>query len=254
MSFSKFVRLVVSAAATVTMLLGCASLPMDIPKADSKALGDKDETAAVTKSSYLELVRTGDGKVFALDPKLSTVRMFSFRGGRAGRLGHNHVLSAPEFIGYAYLPESFAAEPKFDLEFRLDQLEIDNPQYREALGGTFAAPLSKAAIEGVREHMLGEDNLQADRFPFVRIHSLQITGELPKFAAQMQVEMHGQKQLMWVPLNVERMSDRLAVKGAFVLQQTSFGAKPYSVAGGLLAVKDEVIVEFYLVGTLLAGN
>ncbi|MBI5920163.1 MAG: YceI family protein [Betaproteobacteria bacterium] len=253
MTFCKCVQLVIGAAA-ITMVLGCSSLPGDIPKVDAKSLTDKDRNAAAMKSSYLELARIGDGKVFALDPKLSTVRMFSFRGGRAGRLGHNHVLSAPEFTGFAYLPGSVSADAKFDLEFRLDQLEIDNPQYREALGGTFAAPLSKAAIEGVREHMLGEDNLQADRFPFVRIHSTQITGELPKFAAQMQVEMHGQKQLMWVPLSVEELSDRLAVKGAFVLRQTSFGATPYSVAGGLLAVKDEVIVEFHLVGALLLGS
>ncbi|MFA7281198.1 MAG: YceI family protein [Sterolibacterium sp.] len=253
MTFSRFIRLVIGAA-IVTVMLGCSSLPAGSPKVDAALLADQEGIAAALKASYLELARAGEGKVFALDPKQSEVRMFSFRGGRAKRLGHNHVLSAPEFKGFAYLAEGAAPDAKFDLEFRLDQLEIDNPQYREVLGGAFAAPLSKEAIAGVREHMLGEDNLQADRFPFIRIRSTQITGEVPKFAAQMQVEMHGQKQLIWVPLSVEELPGRLSVKGAFVMQQTSFGAKPYSVAGGLLAVKDEVIVEFNLVGTLLPGK
>jgi polyisoprenoid-binding protein YceI len=96
--------------------------------------------------------------------------------------------------------------------------------------------------------MLGEDNMQADRFPFVRIHSLQITGEAPKFAAKVQVEMHGQTREMWVPLSVEGLPNRISVTGSFVLKQTDFGAQPYSVLGGLLAVQDEVPIEFKLIG------
>jgi hypothetical protein len=147
-----------------------------------------------------------------------------------------------------HLPASGENDARFDLEFRLDQLEIDNPAARNGLGKAFNSVLPPGAIEGTRDHMLGEDNLQAARFPFVRIHALQITGEYPKLAAKVQVEMHGQKREIWVPLSLSGLPENLAVSGSFVMRQTDFGAQPYSVLGGLLAVKDEVVIEFNLNG------
>jgi polyisoprenoid-binding protein YceI len=196
---------------------------------------------------YADLSNT-DGKVFALDPQASQVRIYAFRAGRAAKVGHNHVLSAPQFVGFAFLPSAATANARFDLEFRLDQLEIDNPDYRALLGAAFASTLTAAAIEGTREHMLGADNLEANQFPYVRVQSMQISGESPKFAAQVEVELHGQKRQMWIPLSVDGLPGHLHVSGSFVLRQTDFGARPYSVLGGLLAVQDEVIVEFSLVG------
>lgn len=54
----------------------------------------------------------------------------------------------------------------------------------------------------------------------------------------------------WLPLTVEGLPDKLSVSGTFILRQSDFGGAPYSVAGGLLAVKDEVVVvvEFRLAG------
>jgi len=52
-----------------------------------------------------------------------------------------------------------------------------------------------------------------------------------------------------VPLSVEGLPDSITVTGSFVLRQTDFGAQPYSVLGGLLAVKDEVVIEFKLTGS-----
>jgi hypothetical protein len=94
-----------------------------------------------------------------------------------------------------------------------------------------------------------EDNFQADQYPFVRIHSLQIAGEAPKFAAKIQVQLHGTEREMWVPLSVEGLPERLAVSGSFVLRQSDFDVRPFSVLGGMLAVQDEVVVEFKLLGT-----
>ena len=94
--------------------------------------GDQTDLRAI----YSEL-ETAGGKVFTLDPHSSVVRMYAFRGGRAAKLAHNHVLAAPQFAGFFYLPPGGASESRFDLEFRLDQLEIDNPANRAALGSAF---------------------------------------------------------------------------------------------------------------------
>ena len=100
--------------------------------------------------------------------------------------------------------------------------------------------------------MLGEFNMQAEQFPFVRIASVEISGEAPKFAAKVAVELHGQTREMWLPITVRGLPQamegggQIVAEGALVLRQSDFGVVPYSVLGGLLAVRDEVIVEFSL--------
>jgi len=228
------------------LLVSCTSSP--ISPVSERAMPSQLGSAKDFAAHYAELSK-GPGKIFNLDPKVSSVRIFAFRAGQAAKVGHNHVLSAPDFKGYFFLALTGAAASSFDIEFRLDQLEIDNPDERKNLGNAFASKLSPEAIASTRDHMLGEDNLQAARFPFVRIRSVQISGETPKFAAKIKVDLHGQTREFWVPLTVIGLPEHLSVEGSLVLRQSDFGAKPYSVLGGLLAVQDEVIVEFKLLGS-----
>ena len=199
------------------------------------------------QDSYSNLGKE-DGKVYVLDPKISAINIYVFRGGAAPSLGHNHILSSPVFTGFAYLPDRGLSKARFDLAFRLDQLEFENIPDNSKLGEAFTSQLGNDEIKRTREHMLGEDNFQADRFPFVRIHSLHVAGEIPKLAVEIQVELHGQQQTMTLPLNVEVLPNRLTATGSFVLRQSDFGVKPYSVLGGFLAVQNEVVIEFTLVG------
>jgi len=244
MHLKKILTSLYSAAAAIT-LLSCTVISPTSPTSGASLTQSDRQTELKAEYSALN---GANGKVFTLDPGQSTVRIYVFRGGRAAAVGHNHVLSAPRFVGFFYLPATGAENGRFDLAFRLDQLEIDNPKYRSTLGNAFASILPPEAIKETREHMLGVNNLQADQFPFVRVHSLQITGESPKFAAKVQIEMHGQQRAMWIPLTVEGLPEHLVVAGSFVLRQTDFGLQPYSVLGGFLAVQDEVVVEFKLLG------
>lgn len=241
----KKILIFLSGAAAAMTLLSCSVTP---PASPTGGVASAQSAHPPELKAEYAALREAGGRVFTLDPSKSTVRIYVFRGGRAASMGHNHVLSAPRFSGFFYLPPTGAANGRFDLAFRLDQLEIDNPKSRSALGSAFSSILSPKDIKGAREHMLGGNNLQADKYPFVRVHSLQITGESPKFAAKVQIEMHGQQRAMWIPLTVEGLPERLSVAGSFVLRQTDFGVQPYSVLGGFLAVRDEVVIEFKLLG------
>jgi hypothetical protein len=225
-------------------LVSCTSATV----ASTKALRLPEALQPTDLAARYEQLRS-EGRVLVLQPANSAVRIFAFRAGPAAKVGHNHVLSAPRFQGYLFLPTADTASARFDLEFRLDQLTIDDESIRANLGSAFSSKLTQAAIDGTRDHMLGGDNLEANRFPFVRIHSIAVTGEGSEFAAEIEVEMHGQNRTMMVPLRVEGLPDRVMVAGAFVMRQTDFGAKPYSVLGGLLAVKDEVVIEFEVQGS-----
>jgi hypothetical protein len=199
-------------------------------------------------SAQYAVLAQGPGRVMRLKPEASQVRIYVFRAGRSAGLGHNHVLSAPQFEGFFHLAEQGLAQSRFDLVIALDQLVFDVPAHRAELGPAFAATLSDAAIEATREHMLSADNMQAERYPLVRIHSLSISGEAPKLSARLAVDMHGQTRELTIPLAVSGLPQGLQVSGAMVLRQSDFGVLPYSVMGGLLAVQDDVLVEFTVRG------
>jgi hypothetical protein len=63
------------------------------------------------------------------------------------------------------------------------------------------------------------------------------------------VELHGQRRELWVPLTVRGLPATLTAEGALVLSQSDFGIQPYAVLGGLLAVQDQLMVEFKLHGS-----
>jgi hypothetical protein len=232
-------------ACLLLFILGCTSTSAI---SNSNPNGeDKPNVQSSLKDIYANLSKS-DGKVLVLDPKLSTLKIYAFRGGVAPALGHNHVLTSPNFTGFIFLPAKGISNARFDLTFRLDLLEFENIPDNSKLGEAFSSQLSSDEIKRTREHMLGDDNLQADRFPFVRFHSIHIAGELPKLAAEFQIELHGQNQTMSIPLNLEVLPNRVTVSGSLVLRQSDFGVKPYSVLGGFLAIQNEVVIEFTLVG------
>lgn len=226
-------------------LAACAGAPQPSETRSSEGTAS---AAPTDLSATYALLRTAGGRVFTLNPAQSEVRIFAFRSGKAAKFGHNHVLSAPDFQGFFHLAPDGTAASRFDLAFRLDQLALDDPQHRAARGPAFAPTISPEDTASTRNNMLGDNNFQAARFPWVRIRSVQISGDAPKFAAQIAVELHGQTREMLVPLTVNGLPEKLVVQGALVLLQSDFGVQPLSVLGGLLSVQDAVVVEFTLTG------
>lgn len=186
------------------------------------------------------------GQLLVIDPERSSVRIHVFRAGRAAQLGHNHLLTAPKMAGLVWLPGPGLTGAGFSLELRLDELMVDPPAQRAALGPGWESVISAESAAATRSNMLGQANLQAERFPFLRIRSLQVIGELPKVAASIEIELHGQRQALWVPLQILLSGEALKASGAMVLRQSDFGITPFSLLGGLLAVHDELLIEFDL--------
>lgn len=205
--------------------------------------------AAPAPADYAALAAASAGRVYAIDPAASRIRIYVFRGGRAAFAGHNHVLTAQRFSGMAYLPDKGTAQARFDLQFALDQLVVDAPELRQEAGPAFSTTLDADAVKGTRDHMLGPHGLDAARFPTVAVDSAGIVGELPHVVATVALTLHGQTRQFLIPLDVTTDGGRLRVNGAFALRQTDFGVTPYSVMGGLLAVQDEVSIDFSLAGT-----
>ncbi|MDP1696647.1 MAG: YceI family protein [Xanthomonadaceae bacterium] len=201
----------------------------------------------VLRAEYASLARHG-GQTYVIDAARSRLLIYAYRGGAAARLGHNHVLRATQIDGFVHVPASAAvAGARFDLSVPLQRLLIDEPELRATTGEAFAGERSAADIAGTQHNMLGPDNLDAARFPDVRVHSTAVSGDWPALVADIGITLHGVSRAMTVPLLVHRDGSELRVTGTLALRQSDFGITPYSALLGLLAVQDAVTIRFELI-------
>lgn len=236
------------AVVLIALLAACRS-PAPLPPGGAAATLSA-ETGIEMTAEYRRRAESGE-TIYALDAAASDVRIFVFRGGKAAKLGHNHVLSAPQLAGYVSLPGEAAADARFDLLLRFDELRIDDPALREQTGGGFAGARSESDISGTRRNMLGPRVLDAAVHPQLRIQSLGVEGDWPMLVARVAIEMHGMRREREVLLQVEQDADRLRVHGELVVRQSEFGIAPLSIFGGVIAVQDPVAIRFDLRATRL---
>jgi len=175
--------------------------------------------------------------VFAVAPRESLLAVTVRRAGLLARLGHDHVVSSHDLSGFAS-----PAAGRADLEFRADQLKVDEPALRHEAG--LGVQPSPAAIEGTRTNMLTRV-LEAERFPVIRLHAERIAGTAGKL--RVTITLHGVTRSVAVPATIDTGPDSIRASGSVQLLQSDFGIVPLSVAGGLIAVADPIDVRFHIV-------
>lgn len=234
---SAVVRLLLALPAA---LLGACQTP--VPRDSAAAAREitvSDDTAI--RSEYTAGPR--GGKTYVIDAAGSRLLIYAYRGAAAATLGHNHVLRAAQIDGYVHMPASAPAGARFDLRVPLAQLVIDEPQLRAATGDAFAGERSASDIAGTRHNLLGPTGLDAARYPDVRVHSTQVSGDWPALVADIEISLHGVTRSLSVPLMAHRDGDRMRITGALALRQSDFAITPYSALLGLLAVQDAVTIS-----------
>jgi hypothetical protein len=191
------------------------------------------------------------GVVYRLQPDASRTTIYVYRAGRAARFGHNHLLTVPQLEGWVWIPGDRLNASRFSLRFRLDQLQIDDAALRAATGGGFATPRSADDIAGTRANML--KSLAAERYPWVVLNAVAVTGEWPLAVADVAVTLHGVTQVQRVVLRIEHDAQALQASGRFAVRQSDFGITPFSVLGGALGIDDTVAIDFTLRATAVSS-
>lgn len=229
---------------------GLAACQAPVPKATSPA--EPDRLSQLQQA--FESRSAAAGQRYRIDPATSQVRIYAFRAGAARKQGHNHVLSVPQFEGEVRVPTENPADAAFAIRVPLAALAIDDAALRAATGGNFTSPRSAEDIVGTRKNLLGSKGLDAERFPDLWLHSVSVAGDWPVLVAEVAVTLHGVTASQPVVLRVERDPQGLRARGSFSLRQTDFGLTPFSVLGGLLAVQDEVAIDFDLRAEVVAAS
>ena len=173
---------------------------------------------------------------FAVDPAASLIAVTVRRGGLLARLGHDHVVAVHTLTGLIAPAVDHA-----DLSFRLDGMTVDEPPLLRDAG--IATQPSAQAVEGTRHNMLGPV-LDAARYPTVALHVERTGGD----RLQVDVTLHGVTRRLLLPAAVEVDGAQVVAHGSARLKQTDFGITPFAVGAGLLAVEDELEVNYRIVG------
>ncbi len=191
-----------------------------------------------------------DGRVFWVDSEASEVRLYVWRGGPLAEKGHNHVMRVRNMEGAAFVPDNFLENSlRVDIVFPVRDIEVDPLPLRERLGGAFAGSgMTEKSAAATRDNMLGDKALNAERFPAIGISVRKAIGEPPRLALEVAVALHGIRRMVSVPATLQVEGDQLTATGAFLIQQTRFGIKPFSAMGGALYIENPIMVEFTIVG------
>jgi len=182
---------------------------------------------------------------FAVDPQASEVRLLVYRDGPLARFGHNHV-----FIGRVegeIRAGDTAAGSAFRLEIPVASLAVDPPAARTEEGAEFAAEVSEPARLGTRENLLGEDVLDAGRYPLIRIASVALAGPRWNPTVTARITLRGVTRDVRFPAAVFQSGDALEVIAGFRVRHSDFGIKPFTVLGGGLLVRDAIDIRVRVV-------
>jgi hypothetical protein len=184
-------------------------------------------------------------RCYALVADDSEVRVLVYRDGPLARLGHNHVLVAKGLQAVLAVTRPPAASI---LALRLDvnSFTVDPVAARAEEGADFASTVSEQARTGTRQNLLGEQVLDARRFPVIEAELAGVAG--PGWAPDLllRVRLRGEEREIPVTVGVHEEANRLFVRGSFTVRQTEFGIKPFSVLGGGIRVRDDLRVRLKL--------
>jgi hypothetical protein len=106
-------------------------------------------------------------------------------------------------------------------------------------------PIFRELIASGRTTMLGPKVLDSENFREIRFHSTEVNRHSNnQWTVHGDLTVHGQTR----PVQAEVERQNGGYRGSAELRHKNFGITPVSVAGGSVKVKDEVRIEFEIVG------
>jgi polyisoprenoid-binding protein YceI len=165
-----------------------------------------------------------------MDVARSTLTVRVFKTGLLSAFGHNHEIRAP--IARGSFDES-ADLPSVQLQVDARQLQALDPDL---------SPQDRAEVQRT---MLGPTVLDSARFPEIRFRSRTVEkAGAGKWRVHGDLTLHGETR----PVLAEVSGEAGHYRGSAVVRQTDFGIQPVRAGGGTIKVKNEVRVEFEIIG------
>jgi len=222
---------------TVIVALGACAPPVEFVRESTQA--------PLPVASYVEAARRG-AIVYEIVADQSLMLIHVARGGRMRRLGHDHAIASEELEGYVETGGDPAGS-RADIAFPLRDLIVDKPEYRDH----FALDTEPSADDIANTYANMLKVLVPDNYPWATMHARIVSEDGEATQLNVSVSLHGATKDYLVPAQLRIEDNRLVADARAVIHQSDFGIKPYSVAGGILRVADQLVVEFHVTGRRL---
>ena len=218
------------------LLLALAGCVKPVPAPEAPAGPQLPEAA------YIEAARQG-ADVYRIETPESYVLVRVGRAGRMKNLGHDHVIASENVEGLVMLHDD-PAESRADLLIPLQLLIVDKTEYREQMG--LEGEMTESAIDGTSRNMQ-DKVLESGIYPWVQISARFASAQSDPPMLDVSVTLHGATFEYRVPVDLQIEPDRLVIKGKMTMQHADFGLTPFSAAGGLIKVAEQLELQFMLV-------
>ena len=218
----------------VALLAACAQPPPHAP-ADTTA-------PPLPERVYRDAAREGEA-VYRVDPQRSRVLMRTGREGSMKAAGHDHVIASVDLEGLV-LVSADPGKSRADLRLPLQKLVVDEPAYRKRFG--LEPELPASAIEGTTRNMQ-DKVLESSLFPWATASVRLLSSEQEMAELDVTITLHGTSFDYRLPAAITPDPDTLTVSGSMTIRHADFGLTPYSAAGGLLRVAEDIEVVFEVV-------
>jgi polyisoprenoid-binding protein YceI len=172
---------------------------------------------------------------YVIDNRSSRFTVRAFATGLLAKMGHNPTIAISDFSG--------------EMRFNPDKLEADS--FRLVIKAASMRVQDDISDKERREmeRLMSEEVLETAKFPEILYESSQITvtkvsDMLYHATLNGDLTMHGVTRSQPIVARVVLLEGMLRAPGEFLLNQTDYGMKLVSVAGGALKLKNELKFSF----------
>ena len=204
--------------------------------------GDRGQNATPDSSSRVQAANLAR---YEIDPAQSEVYWRVYRAGPAARLGHSHVISVGELSGSIGLAAELA-QSEWELRIPVAALIVDDPEIRARHGAEFESQPSDDDKAGTKTNMLSDRLLNGEVYQDIRLQGVGFAGTAANAILPVSIAIVGQSLEFSFPAQIVVSGDSITVTGEYQLTHADLGLEPFSAAGGLMRVGDEIDFTYRL--------
>ncbi len=170
----------------------------------------------------------------SLGPPAGRITLNVYRDGVAARMGHNLVLEATKWSATVEVDAGNPAASSV-------KLTVD-PRSLEIIGATGGIkPLGDKDRADIKKN-INDKILMTSRNPEITFQSTEVSGTAPNIKVKGNLTLAGKSQPLSLDVRVDGTSGRAS--GQTMLQQSTFGIRPFSTMLGALKIKDSIDIQF----------